>query len=348
MFTWDWRLSELPTPGKDAPKVFSTFACGGGSSMGYKRAGFNVLGCCEIDPKINAVYKRNLHPRFNYVMDLRDFNKLEDLPEELLNLDVLDGSPPCSTFSMAGDREKAWGKQKKFAEGQKLQRLDDLFFTFLETVEKLRPKIVVAENVDGMTRGNAKGYVSEIIDRFHELGYQVQLFRINAMYADVPQSRVRIFFIANRMGYPKLKLDFKGKPIKFGEVRSEHGSSNLSDHQKRLLQNRKPNDKTLADINIRLRGKNSQFGHLIVHDEDICGTITSAGEAFRMCDGKKFSDHDLKAVSTFPNDYDNAGCGLKFLVGMSVPVNLMANVAYQIRKQWLDQENITNGCNQKS
>ena len=63
-------------------------------------------------------------------MDAREFANLEKYPEELLNLDILDGSPPCSTFSTSGKREKAWGVMKKFAEGQKLQRLDDLFFVY--------------------------------------------------------------------------------------------------------------------------------------------------------------------------------------------------------------------------
>lgn len=63
-------------------KVFSCFSCGGGSTMGYKRAGFDVLGNVEIDAGINAVYVKNHHPRFNYNLDLRDFNRLENLPAE--------------------------------------------------------------------------------------------------------------------------------------------------------------------------------------------------------------------------------------------------------------------------
>ncbi|XBO87446.1 hypothetical protein AAGG52_04690 [Bacillus licheniformis] len=64
-------------------------------------------------------------------MDIRDFNKMENLPDELFNLDIFDGSPPCSVFSIAGDREKAWGKEKAFREGQAKQSLDDLFFITL-------------------------------------------------------------------------------------------------------------------------------------------------------------------------------------------------------------------------
>ena len=63
-FDWKWNLADIKQD-KDV-KVFTTFSCGGGSSMGYKRAGFQVLGNVEIDPKINEMYVKNNHPKYNY------------------------------------------------------------------------------------------------------------------------------------------------------------------------------------------------------------------------------------------------------------------------------------------
>lgn len=80
--------------------------------MGYKLAGFDVIGCNEIDPRMNKVYVANHHPRLNYLCDIREM-VTKELPDELYHLDVLDGSPPCSSFSMSGvhgGREKGWGK----------------------------------------------------------------------------------------------------------------------------------------------------------------------------------------------------------------------------------------------
>ena len=63
---------------------------------------------------------------------------------------------------MAGNREKDWGKEKVFREGQEKQRLDDLFFDYIKLAKKLQPKVVIAENVKGMLQGNAKAYVKKI------------------------------------------------------------------------------------------------------------------------------------------------------------------------------------------
>ena len=124
-----WVLDDLKKVKKKNVKVFSTFSCGGGSSMGYKLAGCEVVGCLEIDEKLMEIYKTNHNPKHAFRMGIQDFNKIEkkDLPPELYDLDLLDGSPPCSVFSMAGAREKKWGEEYFFREGQEVQKLDDLF-----------------------------------------------------------------------------------------------------------------------------------------------------------------------------------------------------------------------------
>jgi len=256
------------------------------------------------------------------------------LPEELYNLDILDGSPPCSTFSTAGSREKAWGKEKVFREGQKKQTLDDLFFVFLDTVEKLKPKIVIAENVVGLIKGNAKGYVNAIIKKFYEIGYDVQLFKLNAALMDVPQARERVFFIANNQNYKKLKLDFNGKPILFGEVRTEQGANTGTELQKRVLLHNIQDCFSVEDINKKI-GKSGGYTNLIIWDDRICNTITSNGQIFRAIDKLGFCKQDFVNVSSFPQDYDFGKENAKYICGMSVPPNMMANIAIEIWNQWL-------------
>lgn len=332
---WKWYKSDLPA--KNGLKVFSCFSCGGGSSYGYKLAGYDVIGCCEIDEKINAMYVKNHHPKFNYLMDIRDFNALGDYPDELKDLDVLDGSPPCSTFSTAGKREKGWGVEKQFREGQKMQRLDDLFFAFLDTVSVLRPKVVVAENVEGLIKGKARGYVSEIIQGFKDLGYSVQLFDLNGENMGVPQARGRVFFIANRMGFPKLELKFTEKPILFGEVKSEEaGNKQCTDFEQMMLLGRGEKDGRFADVRNKTSGTLSGFSQRFVPDNKVCATVCAGGTYWRKDRDKwnVFSDQDFVSVQTFPQDYDFDGNSPQYVCGMSVPPVMMYRIADEIRKQW--------------
>lgn len=336
--SYKWHLSDLEKVKKNGRTVFSCFSCGGGSSMGYKLAGYDVIGNCEIDPATNEVYIKNNHPRLNYNMDVRDFAKLEEYPEELKDLDILDGSPPCTTFSMAGSREKSWGKEKTFAEGNVKQRLDDLFFPFIDIAARLQPKVVIAENVKGLVLKNARGYVNEIITEFDRAGYRSQLFLLNAASAGVPQRRERVFFVCQRkdMNFPKLTLDFNERPVHFGEFRSPVGKK-TTEYNQRLLSRRIHTDRSLSDINNRVNNKNTGFTAPIWHDEEVCGTLASAGSAFRYFDGMELTDEDIIQMSSFPLDYDFGKKGAKFICGMSVPPLLMARVAGAVFEQWFKE-----------
>lgn len=333
-----WSLKDLDAVPKNGLKVFSFFSCGGGSSMGYKLAGFDVIGHCEIDKRICSIYKRNHHPKYSFNMDIRDFLRLgdSDLPKELFELDILDGSPPCSVFSMSGNREADWGRAKVFREGQSRQTLDDLFFEYAKAVDRLKPKAFIAENVKGLLFGNAKGYVAEILGRFRDTGYDVQIFSLNAALMGVPQRRERVFFIGFRhdLKYPKLVLDFNERPIAFGEIKSEHGKPAAEKYMS-LLKQKMPTDRKLSDINKRLYGKASQFNEILVWDDIVAPTITANGVFFRANDDSVFSDEDCIACQSFPHDYDFCGAGVQYICGMSVPPYMMQRISEEVKRQWL-------------
>lgn len=262
---WKWRFADYPK--KNGLKVFSCFACGGGSTMGYKLAGCEVLGCVEIDPKINEIYIKNHHPKYNFLMDLRDFNKIPNkgLPDELFDLDILDGSPPCTTFSMAGEREDGWGKKKKFREGQKEQTLDDLSFVFIETVAKLRPKVVIMENVEGLILGAAWTYVQRIYKEFSSAGYMVHHWLLKGEYMGVPQTRHRVFFVATRndlaINPGDIDMGFNYRRIPYGEISTGAGENVGKDTQAyRMLCIATRKDLRIADIFRRRGEKERCFG----------------------------------------------------------------------------------------
>ena len=337
-FPWKWNLADLKDVKSNGKTVFSCFSCGGGSSMGYKLAGYQMVGCCEIDPRMMEIYKKNLHPLYPFCMDVRDFLNVEDLPDELYDLDVLDGSPPCSVFSTAGDREEGWGKEKVFREGQAKQKLDDLFFHFIAIAKRLQPKIVIAENVSGLIKGNAKGYVNEIFKAFQDAGYVPQLFLLNGAYMGVPQKRERTIFLARRKDLilPKIRMNFQERPILFGEVRSEKGVPvNPRSMAYKLLQMRRPEDSCLADVNLRWKGKGTGYTAYIVKDVEVCYTLTASGGMYREFDGLGMSRQDAINVQTFPQDYDFGKEDPVYVCGMSVPPVMMAQIATEVYEQWL-------------
>lgn len=339
-FPWKWRLSDLQSVPKNGKTVFSCFSCGGGSTMGYKLAGFDVIGNVEIDPRMMRIYEHNHHPRHPFLMDIRAFAALPDaeLPEELFSLDVLDGSPPCSVFSTAGQREKGWNTQKVFREGQASQRLDDLFFHFIEVARRIQPKIIIAENVSGLIKGNAKGYVNEIFKEFSSAGYDAQLFLLDAQYMGVPQMRQRTFFLARRkdLNLPKIALTFHEKPILFGDVRSEHGRVTEGIYAE-LMKLRRPGDKCIADIYLREKGKESGFTNPINSDNRVSFTTVASGNEYRMCDGLLMSEQDFINIQTFPQDYDFMDQPVQYVCGMSVPPVMMAQIASEVYEQWLQK-----------
>ena len=343
LFPYEWRLSDgYPAKGikHHGKKVFGTFICGGGSTMGYKLAGYDHLGGVELDPKVAAVYKANHHPKMLYVEDIRDFNKRDDLPAELYQLDLLDGSPPCSTFSTAGDREKAWGKEKHFSEGQKLQRLDDLVFVYCDTIAKLKPKVCLLENVSGLVKGNGKVYAKEICKRITEIGYRVQVFLLDASTMGVPQRRERVFFIGLRNDFdlPKLVLDFKEKPILFGKIEDKSDNqTNLGANDKRLWLLRTDKDRNLADVDKRIGGKGSYFSQTFAKSNHVCPTIVSRSQTLLFDKERYANDLELKKIGTFPIDYNCGNIKARWFVGMSVPPVMTAQIANQIYLQWLSK-----------
>jgi len=334
--TGPWNKTDLKKVKQNGLNVFSTFHCGGGSSLGYELAGYNVIGGVEIDPKMMEVYCVNHRPKFSYCESISEFNKRDSLPKELVGIDILDGSPPCSSFSMAGSREKKWGKEEKFREGQVAQVLDDLFFNFLDTIKKLQPKVVIAENVKGILQGNACGYALEIMERFEALGYEAQVFLLNSSRMGVPQRRERVFFIARQKSrnLPNIKLCFNEEPITVGEawvdIMDERGKDVSRSSMVKYWKNIPPG-KSMATVH----EKGSLFGQMKLHPDLPAPTMTS--KQYQFWDWREphlLSRKQVLRLQSFPDDYDFLDQDPKYICGMSVPPFMMQRVADQVAKQW--------------
>ena len=348
-FPYKWTLKDAVFT-KDKGKVFSCFACGGGSTMGYKLAGFDVLGCNEIDPKMIEAYKANHNPKYAYLEPIQTFKLRTDLPDELYNLDILDGSPPCSSFSMVGNREKDWGKEKKFREGQAEQILDNLFFDFIDLAKMLKPKVVIAENVKGLLLGAAKEYIRRIYREFDLAGYYCQHWLLDASKMGVPQRRERVFFVALRKDLaepfmeqidmftvlPKLKLEFDEPEIAYKDI--EDIDAVLPEVRKSFADlwiNTKPGC-NFGDAH----PKGHYFGEYKQHPDNVCNTIVANTNGSLLWHYEKLrplNDYEYKLIGSYPLDYNFQTNKPKYLIGMSVPPVMTAQIAKQVYEQWLSK-----------
>jgi DNA (cytosine-5)-methyltransferase 1 len=180
--------------------VASTFSGCGGSSLGYRMAGFKVAWANEFIPAAQDTYKANAAA--DCFLDRRDVRTirheeiLEQLGMKAGELDLFDGSPPCASFSTAGKREAGWGEAKKYSDTK--QRTDDLFFEYIRLLKGLQPRVFIAENVSGLVKGTAKGYFLEILAAMKASGYRVACRVLDAQWLGVPQQRQRTIFIGVR------------------------------------------------------------------------------------------------------------------------------------------------------
>ena len=190
-------------------KVISTFAGGGGSSTGYRLAGGKVLAINEFVEEAQNTYRENypstpILPGDIKELSGKDFLELTGL--KVGELDVFDGSPPCSAFSVAGKlshskegkHSDGWGQTKKYSDGKMVENIEDLFFEFLRVADEIRPKVIIAENVKGLTIGEAKEYFNKIQNTFEQIGYDVIAKVLDSRYYGVSQTRTRVIFIAIR------------------------------------------------------------------------------------------------------------------------------------------------------
>jgi DNA (cytosine-5)-methyltransferase 1 len=344
---------------KELFTVVSLFAGAGGSSTGYRLAGGKVLAVNEFIPAAYECYHRNYPDTLIFKEDIRKLTGEMILKAVGLTkgqLDVLDGSPPCSSFSMAGKREKGWGKEKKYSDTT--QRTDDLFFEYARILKDIQPKVFIAENVKGITLGESSNLLGdeqynlfggEEKTIFHTLiacGYDVRYKVLNAKDYGVPQSRERTIFIGVRkdlnvpITYPK-EIDRDYITLNNAFIGIENNEAGLTEC----------NISKYAIYNEALKlkeGENSEkyFSLAKQSGNRYSDTLTqSAGtlSAASIChwDNRKFTVKEAIRISSFPDDYY---LGEKYQqrierLGRAVPPLMMKAIAEHVYNTILKNNN---------
>lgn len=342
---------------KELFTCFSTFAGGGGSSTGYRLAGGKILGINEFIPEAQRAYRVNYPSTPIFGQDIRQLSGsliLEGIGLKPGELDLFDGSPPCSSFSMAGIREKGWGKTKKYSDSE--QRTDDLFFEFARILEEIQPKTFVAENVKGIVLGGAANLLgngqaslfeeeeSTIYYSLVKAGYKVKYKVLNAADYGVPQARERTIFIG-------VRNDIPGSPIfpkalgGFVSASSAIEDIKLTENEKfelsktgrglkfeELWKETKPGF-AFSKASKKLYNKNGWFSQTKLHPDQPSCTITTHTEVIsHWSECRLFSIKEVKRFCSFPDDYyvgDDYGKQFERL-GRAVPPLMMKAIAESV------------------
>jgi len=346
--------------------VVSTFAGGGGSSTGYRLAGGKILLINEFVEEAIASYKENYTDTPVLVDDIKKYTGQDFLDKIGLKageLDILDGSPPCSAFSVAGKREKGWGKEKTYSDGKVQVAIEDLFYEFIRIAKDIQPKVIIAENVKGITFGEARIKLNMFINEFEKLGYQVTYRVLNAADYGTPQARERTIFVCVRddvvdqIGLNVLTINQVFPLPTTNHISLESAIETIDNDveevemlrdyyensfQKKFLdplpfrplKHTKPSDKEFRDWN----PKASCFNMIRPAPHLPSPTLTQQGQkkglsgVFHYADNRKLTIKELKRIMGLPEDYKLTGTFDQQAerIGRMVAPKMMAAVADSI------------------
>ena len=178
----------------------SFFAGGGGSSAGYKLAGGDCRFVNEFQQVAVDTYLENWPNTPHICGDIKDVTGaqiMEMTGIKKYELDILDGSPPCPPFSMSGTKKAGWNKEK-MAYGMKQKNIEDLTWEMIRIAGEMMPKVIICENVKGLTMEYAKQHLDRMVTDFEALGYSTTFKVLNGIHFGVPQKRQRVFIVSVR------------------------------------------------------------------------------------------------------------------------------------------------------
>ena len=318
-------------------KVASTFSGAGGSSTGYRIAGFKVVWANEFVQRARTTYKANWPDTLVDHRDIRAITPASFFSDTGLSqgeLDVLDGSPPCVSFSASGSREASWGVVRKYSDTT--QRTDDLFLEYARLLKGIQPKVFVAENVSGLVRGYALGYFKEIIAKLQSCGYRVAARTLDAQALGVPQIRKRLIFIGVREDLGVEPVHPKPLPYKYTIsdavpyiVRYTYRARMEKDHFFRYHAKLHPITTVVA------LGLGS-WVYSVTRDDPAQKFLDGSDEPKHP---EHFTINEIKALCSFPPDYKLTGNYKQQWerLGRAVPPLMMYQVAKTVREQILDR-----------
>lgn len=177
-------------------KVLDLFCGAGGLSLGFKLAGYKIVGGIDFQRDAIQTHEANFKGSKSICGDICEIN--DEMVKTLFGnrVDIIIGGPPCQGFSAAN-------KQQKLEDDPR----NKLFFEFIRFVRILKPKAIVIENVRQILTKNNGFAKNKILEILKELDYNVDVRVLNASEFGVPQSRNRAVFIGIKKEFGEVNYD---------------------------------------------------------------------------------------------------------------------------------------------
>lgn len=167
-------------------KVLDLFSGAGGLSRGFYDAGYEVVLGVDFDKAALKTFKENHGQAEAMNLDLFDHDNIDVIIDFLKNrkikLDVLVGGPPCQGFSVAGPRDMN-------------DKRNTLYTAMVELADRVKPQVVVLENVPGMVQINGGIGAKRVVEDFAKIGYNMVAKLLYGPDYGLPQIRKRVFFV---------------------------------------------------------------------------------------------------------------------------------------------------------
>jgi DNA (cytosine-5)-methyltransferase 1 len=321
--------------------VVSLFCGIGGLDLGFRQEGFNIIWANDNCPSIWSTYQHN-HP--NTYLDKRSLVSINST--EIPDCDLIIGGPPCQSWSVAGSNKGANDPRGK------------LFYEYQRVIADKKPKVFVAENVEGILSKKHQAEFQRIIAGFENIGYQVHCQLLNASDYMVPQDRMRVIIVGIRKGTGG-NFEFPAKSrtkVTLGQA--------IGDLTSLPIKAYKRSDRMVSDVDSYLDDSYSpqyMSRNRVRSFDELSYTIPATGrqvpihpqapkmikvhtDLYRFCDDKgpevyprngdtlyrRFTIHECARIQTFPDSFtllfNNIDDGYKML-GNAVPVELARRIA---------------------
>lgn len=282
-------------------KVVDLFCGCGGLSLGFQKAGMEVVAAFDNWQDALAVYRKNFtHPAIS-----ADLMNVEESVKKIrpFQPDIIIGGPPCQDFSSAGKRDEDNGR-------------GDLTVCYAKIIAEITPKWFVMENVERILKTQK---LQEALHIFHDAGYGVTYTVLNAALCGVPQKRKR-FVMVGKLGEAD---DFMKSAL----------TENLSDHEMSVAEYFREK----LPIKYYYRHPRSYARRGIFSTSEPSATIRGVnrpmpkgyqlhpGDPVTTLEGiRPLTSKERSMIQTFPEDFNFEGTktNMEQMIGNAVPVNL--------------------------